>query len=113
MVMIALKVYYRKIQVFGKDRVPVSGAVILAPNHQNAVLDALASARYIPRRTVFLVQAGVFKLRILASLFDYMGMMPVYRIRDGFRTLTQNEMIFQKSSPVSYTHLTLPTIYSV
>ena len=98
LIALALKVYYRKVEVSGVEHVPTSGAVILAPNHQNAFMDALCTARYVSRRSIFLVQAGVFKLRIVAALFDLLGMMPVYRIRDGFRTVPQNEKIFQRSS---------------
>ena len=51
--------YYRKIKIINADRIPKGQPVILAPNHQNALMDALAFVEGINFQTVFLAHWAV------------------------------------------------------
>lgn len=88
--------YYKKINVVGKDNVPKTGAVLFVCNHQNALIDPLIIGTTNGRSTHFLTRAGVFKKKIIIKLFDSVQMIPIYRIRDGWKTLSKNEAIFNK-----------------
>ncbi|AOW21924.1 lysophospholipid acyltransferase family protein [Urechidicola croceus] len=88
--------YHKKIVVAGKENIPKKGAVLFVCNHQNALLDPLIIGTTNKRNTHFLARAGVFKKKILAKFFGSVQMIPIYRIRDGWQTLSKNEAIFQK-----------------
>ena len=88
--------YSKKIVIKGKDNIPKTGAVLLTANHPNGLLDPILIASSIKRKTHFLVKADVFKNPKIATFFDWLGMMPVYRIRDGIRQITKNNQIFEQ-----------------
>ena len=56
-----IKHSYRKIEVCGKENIPADGAVILAPNHCNTLMDALVILRAFKDQTVFGARADRFK----------------------------------------------------
>lgn len=88
--------YCKKIKISGKENIPKKGAILFASNHPNGLLDPILIASSISRKTYFLVRAGVFEKPLVAKFFDWLGMMPVYRMRDGIRQLSKNNDIFKK-----------------
>jgi len=100
LIKIALHVYYKKIIVQGRENIPPNQPVILVANHQNALIDPLVVAAHISIRPYFLTRAAVFKNPIAAYLLDLVQMLPVYRVLDGFSTITQNQRTFQKTNQV-------------
>ncbi len=88
-------IFYRKIIVYGKDNLDFSVPTILAPNHQNALMDALAVICTLDRQLVFLARADIFKKKLVARFLYRIKILPVYRIRDGFETLKQNDDTFR------------------
>ncbi|MGG8497807.1 lysophospholipid acyltransferase family protein [Tenacibaculum sp. TC6] len=92
--------YSQKIKVNGANKIPKDGAVLFTSNHPNGLIDPLLIATHIKRKTHFLVRAAVFKNKLVASFFDLLGMMPVYRIRDGVNQLSKNEAIFNKCEQI-------------
>ncbi|WP_428742489.1 lysophospholipid acyltransferase family protein [Tenacibaculum sp.] len=95
-VRVGLFFYYKKITVIGNKNIPKEGAIVFASNHPNGLLDPLLIATHTKRRTSFLVQAAIFNNPLVASFFDLLGMMPIYRIKDGIKQLNKNEAIFNK-----------------
>lgn len=87
--------YFRRIRVFGIENVP-KGAFIFTPNHQNALVDALLLICYTGRNTHSLARASVFKNPLVAWLLDTFLMKPVFRVRDGLKSITKNESIFEE-----------------
>jgi 1-acyl-sn-glycerol-3-phosphate acyltransferase len=94
------KIYYRKIIVMGTENIDPDAPVIYAPNHQNALMDALAVLYSHKGQPVFLARADIFKKKLTASLLYFLKILPVYRIRDGFSTLKSNDEIFLKTIDV-------------
>jgi len=90
-----IKLYFKTHWVFGTENIPVEGPVMFAVNHQNSFLDALLIATSNKRHTHFLVRADVFKFKIVRWFFGTLNMMPIYRIRDGRRNLSNNQQIFR------------------
>lgn len=88
--------YAKKIKISGKENIPKKGAILFTANHPNGLLDPILIASNISRKTHFLVKADVFKNPKVATFFDWLGMMPVYRIRDGINQLAKNNLIFEK-----------------
>ncbi len=86
--------YYRKIQVQNPSNIPKNAAVILAPNHQNALMDAMAFVAGIRYQTVFLARADVFTSQFVNRIMTFLKILPIYRIRDGRASLQKNDEIF-------------------
>ncbi len=88
-------IYYRKVIVFGREHIDWSAPNIFAPNHQNALMDALAVACTLKKHVIFLARADIFKKKFVARMLYVLKMLPVFRIRDGYENLKQNESTFQ------------------
>ncbi|MCH2213875.1 MAG: lysophospholipid acyltransferase family protein [Flavobacteriales bacterium] len=95
-VRLAIRLFYRNVEIQGEENLPMEGPVLLAPNHQNAFMDALLPATLCPRIIHFLVRADVFKSSLARKFFESIHMMPVYRQRDGIQNLAKNEETFEK-----------------
>ena len=93
---ISLNFYAKEIKVFGKENVPKKGAILFAVNHPNALLDPLFVTTFNPRENHFLVRADVFKKPLIKKALASLNLMPIYRIRDGRKQLSNNEEIFNK-----------------
>jgi len=93
-------VFYRKIIVMGLENINRENHMIFAPNHQNALMDALAVLFTHKGQPVFLARADIFRRKLIASLLYFLKILPVYRIRDGFSTLKANDQIFNKTVDV-------------
>ena len=88
---------YKHITVKGLENIPLNQPVILAANHQNALLDALIIIFTTRMQPVFLARADIFKNRLVASILNYIKIAPVYRIRDGKSSLEKNIEVFENS----------------
>lgn len=92
--------YFKMIYVNNLKNLPRNQPVILAPNHQNALIDALAYVYSAKCQPVFLARADVFKGRLLRHFLNFLNIMPIYRMRDGAASLKKNEEIFEKTLEV-------------
>jgi len=88
---------YYKVTVKGIEKIDFSKPLIFAPNHQNALIDALAVLCVRKWQPVFLARSDVFKGRFLTRILTFLKILPVYRIRDGYSTLLQNNATFSKT----------------
>jgi len=92
----SLYCYFREIQLHGLDEVPKNRPVVFLANHQNALLDPLIIAACTDLRSYFLTRSDVFANTCLSSFFQFLRMLPIYRLRDGRNTLAKNEAVFNK-----------------
>lgn len=79
---IALRWYYRDIQVEGLDRVPRRGPVLLVVNHPNALVDALVVGWILPRRVLITAKSTIFANPIAGALLRFIGVVPLRRAKD-------------------------------
>jgi 1-acyl-sn-glycerol-3-phosphate acyltransferase len=93
-------VFYRKVIVLDRENINPDDHIIFAPNHQNALMDALAVLFTQKGQNVFLARADIFKRKTLAAILYFLKILPVYRIRDGFSSLKSNDEIFIKTIDV-------------
>jgi 1-acyl-sn-glycerol-3-phosphate acyltransferase len=93
-------VFYRKVIVLGRENIKHNDHVIFAPNHQNALMDALAVLFTHKGQPIFLARADIFKKKTIASILYFLKILPVYRIRDGFSSVKGNDEIFVKTIDV-------------
>lgn len=97
----------RRLAVKGKENIPKDGAVIIGCNHTCALLDALVILRAMNRATVFMTRADIFRRPLLQKTFTFLKMLPIFRIRDGFASVKQNEEIIRKCVKVLNHHYPL------
>ena len=100
LVKIALHGYFRKIRVEGKENIPSNRPIILVANHQNALIDPLLLATHTRLNPWFLTRAAVFVNPFISKVLNYIRMLPVYRVRDGFSTIQQNHQTFDETFEV-------------
>jgi 1-acyl-sn-glycerol-3-phosphate acyltransferase len=93
-------IHYRKVIVIGRENLKNNFPKILAPNHQNALMDAMAIVCSTRGQQVYLARADIFKKKFIASILYFLKILPVYRIRDGYDSLKQNSDIFSKTIDV-------------
>jgi 1-acyl-sn-glycerol-3-phosphate acyltransferase len=93
-------VFYRKVIVLGRENINPDDPLIFAPNHQNALMDALAVLFTHKGQPVFLARADIFKRKTIAGILYFLKILPVYRIRDGFSSVKGNDEIFSKTIDV-------------
>lgn len=93
-------VFYRKVIILGRENINPSDHLIFAPNHQNALMDALAVLFTHKGQPVFLARADIFKRKSVAAILYFLKILPVFRIRDGFSSLKSNDEIFDKTIDV-------------
>ena len=93
---ISLEFYAKKIKVIGKENIPKKGAVLFAINHPNALMDPLFVTSNSSRENHFLVRADVFSKPLVKKILASLNLMPIYRIRDGRKQLSNNEEVFEK-----------------
>jgi len=87
-------IFYHRVTIMGKENIPDNKAVLFAPNHQNALMDALAILCVRKHDPVFLTRSDIFSPDFMGNLFVFMKMLPIYRIRDGKDKLERNNEIF-------------------
>lgn len=79
---VALRWYYRDVQVRGLDRLPRTGPLLVAPNHPNALVDALLVGRLLPRRLLITAKATLFANPVAAWTLRALGVLPLRRMSD-------------------------------
>ena len=82
---------YRRSAVVGQENIPADGAVILAPNHCNTLMDALVILRANKKETVFGARADMFNIKLVAKIMFFLRILPMVRQRDGLRNVLKNK----------------------
>lgn len=95
-VKLGLFFYSKKITVLGRKNIPKKGAVLFAVNHPNGLVDPLYVTTTNNRQNHFLVRAASFKKPFIKKILESLYLMPIYRIRDGIKQLSNNQEIFEK-----------------
>ena len=95
-----LKLSYRSIRYFGTEKIPQDGAVIYAPNHTNALMDALVILSMDRKPKVFVARADIFRNPTLAKIFTFLKIMPIMRMRDGINEVKKNHETITKAVDV-------------
>ena len=80
--------------MIGKENIPLDKPVLFLPNHQSALMEVLLLAVDCNRKPWFLTRSDVFKKPTLKKFFNYLQMIPIYRIRDGREALKKNDAVF-------------------
>ena len=91
---------YRHFQYVGRENIPTDGAVIFAPNHTNALCDAMCVLGIDGRRKVFMARADIFKNPKQAKWLNFFKIMPINRMRDGVEAVKHDDEAMDKAVEV-------------
>jgi len=91
------RLFFRKVYVEGRERVPAAGPFILVANHPNTFFDPLLLTAYLPGPIHYLAKATLWKVPVLGALLDRLGAIPVARLQDGGTTGKTNEQAFARA----------------
>jgi 1-acyl-sn-glycerol-3-phosphate acyltransferase len=89
--------FYSKVTIVGKDKLPKGKPLLLAPNHQNALMDALAVLHALKGQLVFMARADIFQNGFAAKALRFIKILPIFRIRDGIKSLQNNDAVFEEA----------------
>ena len=90
--------FYKRIQVNTIKDLNVKGPVILAMNHPNSFMDAIAITFVCyPVRTNYLARGDAFKPGLTSWLLERIGIVPIFRIQDGGKEgLKKNDEAYRR-----------------
>ncbi len=94
---LVLRVFYRRIEAAGLERVPASGPTILVLNHPNGLMDPLLLLCLSPRPVSFLAKSPLFSMPFVSIFVKAFGSIPVYRPQDADADVRRNSETFAKA----------------
>jgi len=97
-----LAVFYRRVEIIGAEHVPPRGALIVAANHQNGLVDPMLLLAAVRRPLVPLAKASLFRHPVVAPFLWMAGALPVHRREDigaraGLTAAQRNADLFERS----------------
>jgi 1-acyl-sn-glycerol-3-phosphate acyltransferase len=91
---LAMRVYFRRVEVVGAENVPLDTPVLFVLNHPNALVDPAFLLTLAPRRVSFLAKAPLFRMPVLSFFVRAMDSLPVYRRQDEGEDVSKNREMF-------------------
>lgn len=92
-----LRIFFRRIEVAGLERVPRRGATLFVLNHPNGLVDPLFILCLAPRRVSFLAKSPLFKMPVIGFLVRALDAIPVYRKQDEGEDTARNRETFERA----------------
>ena len=103
-----VKKAFRRYEVIGKENIPQNAACIFAANHTNTLMDALVLLSMSREKKVFIARGDIFKRPFIAKLMHFVRILPIYRIRDGYKSVKDNNAeIIEKAADVVHDEVKL------
>jgi len=93
-----LEVFYRRIEIVGIEHLPESGPLIVAANHQNALVDPMLLLGLVPRRMVPVAKEPLFRHPVIGPFLRIVGALPVLRRQEGNADPSRNREMFAAAS---------------
>jgi glycerol-3-phosphate O-acyltransferase/dihydroxyacetone phosphate acyltransferase len=93
----ALKIFFKKQVIIGKEKVVNNKPLIIFSNHNNAFLDSIVLHYALWENIYTLTRGDVFGNKFKAYLLGQFHILPVYRFQEGFENLQKNNDTFEKT----------------
>ena len=92
---VALRLFFRRIEVAGVEKVPKDGAIIFVLNHPNGLVDPGIVFVSLSRRVSFLAKSTLFDIPIGGYLLRLIEALPVFRRIDAGTDQAKNQFTFE------------------
>lgn len=96
-VKLALRIFCPQVNIANPHYLNSKGPLLIVANHPNSFLDAVIVGAFYQRKIHFLARGDVFQNPIFGYLLRSIGMIPVFRAREGKEHLHRNSHTFQES----------------
>jgi 1-acyl-sn-glycerol-3-phosphate acyltransferase len=91
---VLLRLFYRRVDVVGAERIPLRGPLIIAANHHNSLVDPMLIMATFPRRITVLANAPLFRHPLIGPFLHAVGALPVNRRKEAGDDPGKNEAMF-------------------
>lgn len=91
-----LRIFFRRVETAGLDRLPAAGPLMLVLNHPNSLVDPVFVLCLAPRPVSFLAKAPLFRIPLVGALARGVGSIPVERRQDPGADLSRNREMFAR-----------------
>lgn len=96
-VRLALRIFCPQVNIANQRYLNSQGPLLIVANHPNSFLDAVIIGAFYQRKIHFLARGDIFQNPIFGYLLRSIGMIPVFRAREGKEHLHRNSHTFQES----------------
>nr|HRC85409.1 lysophospholipid acyltransferase family protein [Thermoanaerobaculia bacterium] len=90
------RIFFRELEVVGRDRLPASGPLIVVANHVNSLVDPLLLLAAAGRPLRFLGKSTLWQNPFLVPVLSLAAVIPVYRRQDEGVDPAQNRETFAR-----------------
>src|SRR5439155_128569 len=97
---LVLRIFFRRIEISGLERVPREGPVIFVLNHPNGLIDPGFLLCLAPRRVSFLAKAPLFRMPVIGIFCRAFEAIPVHRRQDEGSDPSHNRETFETARAV-------------
>jgi glycerol-3-phosphate O-acyltransferase/dihydroxyacetone phosphate acyltransferase len=80
---LALGFYFRRVERFHIERVPLTGPVLFVSNHPNSLTDSFVIGASVPRKVNFIGTVQLFSFKPMKWLLTQCGVIPINRVKDN------------------------------
>src|SRR5215472_979386 len=87
LIRLALGFYFRRIERFHLEKVPLTGPVLFASNHPNSLTDAFVIGTSVPRKVNFVATVQLFQIKPVRWLLTRCGVIAINRVKDDPRAM--------------------------
>jgi len=95
-----LSIFFRDVEVIGRDKLPRYGPIIFTVNHANQFIDAVTLLSTCQHRVSYLMAEASYNRRIVGDLAWALDVVPVKRAQDTAVT-GKGKIVFQKDEVLS------------
>ncbi len=92
---VSLRLFFRRIEVYGVEKVPQDSAIIFVLNHPNGLVDPGIVFVSLSRRVSFLAKSTLFDVPIGGYLLRLIEALPVFRRIDAGTDQAKNQFTFE------------------
>jgi 1-acyl-sn-glycerol-3-phosphate acyltransferase len=91
---LALYAMFRRIELHGKEKIPLDKPLLIVANHPTAFMDPLLLCALLDQPLYNMTRGDIFMKPIMSKLLYSCNMFPIYRAKDGFNVPRKNDRVF-------------------
>lgn len=96
LVRLTLQLYFKNVEITGKENIPKDCPVILVGNHPSAFMEPIILCSWVNRPFHFMIRGDMWKKKWMAWLLDGIHGVPVYRKSEGYGKADANKRTFDR-----------------